>query len=191
MAGAPSELSPIKSRKAGYQFRIGVSALDCTGCAVCAETCPVHCLEMTPLEPEYEANKNNIAFLREKVNTKPELGDKKNVLGMGMQPPYFEFPGACGGCGETPLVRLVSQLFGDRMVIAAATGCELFTLSFFHLFFLHFVINSSLTHAQSFEQVIPFGVQASQLYLIAPTRREKGRPGITPCLKMVLNWDTA
>lgn len=124
MKNAPENFTTIKSRKSGYDFRINVSALDCTGCAVCAETCPKKCLEMVPLEPEYEKTKEAIKFLREEVKQKPELGDKKTVGGMAANQPLLEFPGSCAGCGETPLVRLLTQMFGDRMVIAAATGCN-------------------------------------------------------------------
>jgi pyruvate-ferredoxin/flavodoxin oxidoreductase len=124
VARVPEGMELIKSRKQGYRFRIGVSALDCTSCAVCAETCPVKCLEMVPLEAEYAKTHQIIKFLREEVEPKPQLGDRKSVIGVSMQPPLFEFPGSCGGCGETPLVRLVSQLFGERMCIAAATGCN-------------------------------------------------------------------
>lgn len=123
-AAMPQGMETLKSRKPGHRFRIGVSALDCTGCAVCAETCPVKCLEMVPLEAEYAQTHDIIRYCRENVSPKPQLGDRRSVVGMGMQPPYFEFPGSCAGCGETPLVRLVSQMFGEKMVIAAATGCN-------------------------------------------------------------------
>eukprot|EP00727_Mastigamoeba_balamuthi_P008430 m51a1_g4209 putative pyruvate-flavodoxin oxidoreductase (1185) ;mRNA; r:54559-58934 len=122
LATAPRGFESLKSRKPGFHFRINVSALDCTGCAVCAEQCPTKCLEMVPLAPEYSRTREAIGYVAG-VRPKPELGDRNTVLGIGSRQPLFEFPGACGGCGETPLVRLASQLFGERMVIAAATGC--------------------------------------------------------------------
>nr|AAM53401.1 pyruvate:ferredoxin oxidoreductase [Mastigamoeba balamuthi] len=124
MKNAPAGFDTLKSRKPGYRFRINVSALDCTGCSVCVEQCPVKCLEMKPLESEFEMQKDAIRFVREMVAPKPELGDRKTPVGIASHTPLFEFPGACAGCGETPLVRLVTQMFGERMVIAAATGCN-------------------------------------------------------------------
>jgi len=124
MKAAPPTLKTKKANKPGFQFRINVSALDCTGCALCAETCPVKCLEMTPLEVEFPQNQDNIAFLHDNFKQKPQVGDKKTVLGMGMQQPLLEFPGSCAGCGETPYIRLITQMFGERMCIAAATGCN-------------------------------------------------------------------
>ncbi|KAH3763500.1 pyruvate NADP oxidoreductase [Pelomyxa schiedti] len=121
---APASLQTKKANKPGHQFRIQVSALDCTGCALCAETCPVKCLEMTPLEIEYPKNKENIEYVRKSVKAKPELGDRKTAVGVGAQQPLLEFPGSCAGCGETPYIRLISQMFGERMCVAAATGCN-------------------------------------------------------------------
>ena len=108
----------------GYEFRIQVSTLDCAGCGSCAQVCPskVKSLVMKPLESQQiqEANWDFAAKL-------PELDipvNKNTVKGSQFLKPLFEFSGACPGCGETPYVKLVTQLFGDRMIIANATGCS-------------------------------------------------------------------
>ncbi len=107
-----------------YQFRIQVSALDCTGCGACAHVCPSKqkSLEMRPL----------VDSMQEKINweyamslsEKPNPMNKSTPKGSQFERPLFEFSGACAGCGETPYVRLVTQLFGDRMMVANATGCS-------------------------------------------------------------------
>ena len=113
----------------GYEFRVQVSPLDCMGCGVCAEVCPAKekALVMVPLSSILEDEKVNYAF----SESLPEL-DLSNCAGCkpttvkGSQfiKPLFEFSGACAGCGETPYVKLITQLFGDRMIIANATGCS-------------------------------------------------------------------
>lgn len=125
-ASAPSGLQSIPARKHEdtHKLVIGASILDCTGCSVCAETCPPKCLHMTPLAEEVATQGDNVRFLLEEVKAKPEFGSTRNVGEIGFLPPYLEYPGSCPGCGETPLVRLVTQLFGSRMTVAAATGCN-------------------------------------------------------------------
>ena len=107
-----------------YKFRIQVSALDCTGCGSCAATCPARtkALVMEPLADHLdEAEKWNYVFnLPHKENPMKTA----NVKASQFNRPLFEFSGACAGCGETPYVKLVTQLFGDRMLIANATGCS-------------------------------------------------------------------
>ena len=102
-----------------------VSPLDCTGCGNCADICPAKekALVMTPLADVLEIEGKNWEFAV-KI-PRPEVAVNKNsVIGSQFQQPLFEFSGACAGCGETPYVKLVTQLFGDRMMIANATGCS-------------------------------------------------------------------
>ena len=108
----------------GAKFRIQVSPLDCTGCGSCANVCPAvkgKALVMTPAEEVSEAE--NWEF-SQKVNQVESPLNVATVKGSQFKQPLFEFSGACAGCGETPYVKLVTQLFGDRMVVANATGCS-------------------------------------------------------------------
>ena len=109
---------------AGKLYRMQLSPLDCTGCGNCAQVCPSKkkALEMKPLVSQMD-QEENWAF----VQSLPEFGlpvDSKTVKGSQFLKPLFEFSGACAGCGETPYIKLVTQLFGDRMIIANATGCS-------------------------------------------------------------------
>ena len=113
---------------AGMTYRIQVDVLDCMGCDNCAEVCPGNkngkALKMVPIETQYE-NQDNWDFCVENIKTKQHLVDvKANVKNSQLATPLFEFSGACAGCGETPYVKLVSQLFGDRQIVANATGCS-------------------------------------------------------------------
>lgn len=110
----------------GYEFRIQVSPLDCTGCGNCADVCPApkKALVMKPLEEQVEAQKENWYYAHEKVGYKDDVMDPTNLKGSQFRQPLLEFSGACAGCGETPYAKLVTQLFGDRMYIANATGCS-------------------------------------------------------------------
>ena len=108
-----------------YQLRVQISPLDCTGCGNCAQICPAKekALVMKPAEPQIEAEKDHWEFsmtLREKS----DLADRFTVKGSQLIRPLMEFNGACPGCGETPYIRLLTQLFGERMMIANATGCS-------------------------------------------------------------------
>ncbi|MGI6392736.1 MAG: pyruvate:ferredoxin (flavodoxin) oxidoreductase [Candidatus Izemoplasmatales bacterium] len=111
----------------GLKYRIQVSILDCTGCSVCINTCPAlnKALKLTPLTEEI-ANKQHVRaeYLYNKITPKTGLIDKNTVKNVQFEKPLFEFSGACGGCGETPYVKFVTQLFGERMVVANATGCS-------------------------------------------------------------------
>src|SRR5690554_3580024 len=115
----------IGKEMAGYEFRIQVSPLDCTGCGNCVDICPakVKPLEMVPLEDISETEKENYKFAENLPEPAVEM-NKATVKGSQFLKPLFEFSGACAGCGETPYVKLVTQLFGDRMIIANATGCS-------------------------------------------------------------------
>ncbi len=109
-------------------FRIQVDVLDCMGCDNCAEVCPGNkggkALKMVPIETQYE-NQTNWEFCIDEVKTKQHLVDTKaNVKNSQFATPLFEFSGACAGCGETPYVKLVTQLFGDRQMVSNATGCS-------------------------------------------------------------------
>ena len=117
----------------GMHFRIETSVLDCLGCGNCADVCPGNpklgkALKMVPFNPDAEDMKKeaeNWEKLVKDVTSKQDLVDiKSNVKNSQFAQPLFEFSGACSGCGETPYVKLVSQLFGDREMIANATGCS-------------------------------------------------------------------
>ena len=109
----------------GLQYRIQVSPLDCTGCGNCANVCPAKekALVMKPLEEQVEKQSPNWDYAMT-VDVKDDLMDNSNVKGSQFAQPLFEFSGACAGCGETPYAKIVTQLFGDRMIIANATGCS-------------------------------------------------------------------
>ena len=114
----------------GMTFRIQVDVLDCLGCGNCADICPGNpkkggkALTMKHLESQL-AEADNWTYCAENVKTKQHLVDiKSNVKNSQFATPLFEFSGACSGCGETPYVKLISQLFGDREMVANATGCS-------------------------------------------------------------------
>ncbi|MFI3315772.1 MAG: pyruvate:ferredoxin (flavodoxin) oxidoreductase, partial [Rikenellaceae bacterium] len=114
---------PIKE----YKFKIQVSPYDCTGCGNCANVCPAptKALLMKPLESQINANEAaKWSYMHEKVGYKNVVDKSKNVKNSQFAQPLFEFSGACAGCGETPYVKLITQLFGDTMMVANATGCS-------------------------------------------------------------------
>lgn len=128
LPGAPATFVTKKAmgkEAEGLFFRIQVSPLDCTGCGNCADVCPAKtkALTMVPLEEALATENENYTFAESlpevKVNFNPAT-----VKGSQFLKPLMEFSGACAGCGETPYVKLVTQLFGDRMIIANATGCS-------------------------------------------------------------------
>ena len=108
----------------GLKFRIQVSPRDCLGCGVCANVCPekVQALTMVPVDTAVENDADNWDFAMS-VSVKDDLMDKGTVKGSQFAQPLLEFSGACAGCGETPYIKLITQLFGDRMMVANATGC--------------------------------------------------------------------
>ncbi len=118
-----------KKQTAGKAFTIQVYPEDCTGCQACVELCPAtneqgrRAIEMEPLEPILEQEKQNLKFFQQLDAMKVDPLST-NVRSLSLQPPLFEFSGACAGCTQTPYVRLLTQLFGDRLLMANATGCS-------------------------------------------------------------------
>ncbi|SMB83330.1 pyruvate-ferredoxin/flavodoxin oxidoreductase [Desulfonispora thiosulfatigenes DSM 11270] len=110
----------------GLEFRIQVSPYDCAGCGSCADVCPAKekALVMKNLDVVAETEADNWNYLENSVDYKDNLMSKDSVKGSQFAQPLFEFSGACAGCGETPYAKLITQLFGDRMMIANATGCS-------------------------------------------------------------------
>ncbi|MPL96550.1 Pyruvate synthase [bioreactor metagenome] len=108
-----------------YQYRIQVSPYDCTGCGSCANVCPAKetALTMKPLESQLKESAN-WTYAVEYVEVKKDAVNSLSVKNSQFAKPYFEFSGACAGCGETPYIKLVTQLFGDRMYITNASGCS-------------------------------------------------------------------
>ena len=128
-AGAPSATKTADATGlAGFQYSMTMSVLDCTGCGSCAQVCPGRkgekALVMEPLETQLE--QQEVFAYGFELPEKPEVAAKfkeSTVKGSQFKQPLLEFSGACAGCGETPYAKLVTQLFGDRMYIANATGC--------------------------------------------------------------------
>ena len=130
MKKAPASMKAIDVKMpkelAGMHFRMQVSAMDCTGCGNCADVCPAKekALVMKPFESQlHEAA--NWDYAQKCVTYKDNLIDKKaNVKNSQFAQPLFEFSGACAGCGETPYLKCITQLFGEQMMVANATGCS-------------------------------------------------------------------
>jgi pyruvate-ferredoxin/flavodoxin oxidoreductase len=135
LAGAPAGFKSTAARGAefkGLTYTLQTAAEDCTGCGLCVEVCPaknkretrLKAINMVPQEPLRDAERENYRFFLEI----PEYDRRRlkvgSVKGSQFLLPVFEYSGACSGCGETPYVKLVSQLFGDRALVANATGCS-------------------------------------------------------------------
>ena len=125
--------APISGR--GFpdtSYTLQVYVEDCTGCALCVEVCParskersgVRAINMAPLEPVLEEARESLQFFESLPENDRGRIDFSTVRGVQYLTPLFEFSGACAGCGETPYLKLISQLFGDRMIVANATGCS-------------------------------------------------------------------
>ena len=118
---APEGTPMVKHKKTDYQYAIIVSTLDCTGCGSCANVCPTKSLTMKPIASQLKSQPIYDAL--SEIDAKPEVL-ANNTIGVQYRKPYLEFSGACAGCGETPYAKLATQLYGDRMYIANATGCS-------------------------------------------------------------------
>ena len=118
---APEGTQLVKHKKTDYQYAIIVSTLDCTGCGSCANVCPTKSLTMKPIASQLKSQPVYNALSQ--IDAKPEVLTN-NTIGVQYRKPYLEFSGACAGCGETPYAKLATQLYGDRMYIANATGCS-------------------------------------------------------------------
>ncbi|MDT8440887.1 MAG: pyruvate:ferredoxin (flavodoxin) oxidoreductase [Desulfuromonadales bacterium] len=135
LANAPATFKSCDARGkevAGKKFTLQVAVEDCTGCGACVYNCPakskqdenhkaINMVEQVPVRATERANFN---FFLGLPDTDPALINSATLKGSQLLPPMFEFSGACAGCGETPFVKLCSQLFGDRMLVANATGCS-------------------------------------------------------------------
>ena len=135
LEGAPdlfrsAPLDAVGLPNARYTLQVYVE--DCTGCQLCVEACPVvapgdpvrKAINLAPREPLVAAERENIAFFEQLPATDRARVDFGTVRGTQFLEPLFEFSGACAGCGETPYIKLLSQLFGDRLMVANATGCS-------------------------------------------------------------------
>ncbi len=118
---APEGTQLVKHKKTDYQYAIIVSTLDCTGCGSCANVCPTKSLTMKPIASQLKSQP--VYDSLSQIDAKPEVLTN-NTIGVQYRKPYLEFSGACAGCGETPYAKLATQLYGDRMYIANATGCS-------------------------------------------------------------------
>ncbi len=135
LSDAPATFKSCVAKGKGLEekkFTLQVAVEDCTGCGACVYNCPaksksveghkaINMVEQVPLR---ETERENFAFFLALPDTDPALFNRASLKGSQLLPPMFEFSGACAGCGETPFVKLCSQLFGDRMVVANATGCS-------------------------------------------------------------------
>jgi pyruvate-ferredoxin/flavodoxin oxidoreductase len=133
--GAPAgfKSAPVNARGyPGIDFSLQFYMEDCTGCGLCVEACPAHdpldagikAINLVPKGDLVEKERESIAFFETlPINDRARV-DFANVRGVQFLEPLFEFPGACAGCGETPYIKLLSQLFGDRLMVANATGCS-------------------------------------------------------------------
>ena len=123
-APAGTKIVPVKAGKGKgvYSFAMAVSPLDCMGCGVCVNVCPVGAIKMVPQESQLH-EQEVFNYMVSKVADKPDMMDN-TVKGSQFRKPLLEFSGSCAGCAETSYARLVTQLFGDRMYISNATGCS-------------------------------------------------------------------
>jgi len=130
LKGAPTTFKTVKSKtknSRNLDYKIQIYPEDCTGCGVCVETCPAKtkALEFSTLDKERAAGEGcNAGFFDKLPDNVTEGAAENTVKGAMFKKPLFEFSGACAGCGETPYVKLATQLFGENMVIANATGCS-------------------------------------------------------------------
>ena len=128
LENAPDSFNTIDAfgkDKGTYQYKIQVYIEDCQGCKVCVNECPKDALVMKPIEEEREAGEAiNAEFFDALSNDVLGSNNESTIKGSQFKQPLLEFSGACAGCGETPYVKLITQLYGDRMIVANATGCS-------------------------------------------------------------------
>ena len=129
LANAPAGFQTKKAsgfKDPEYQYHLAISPLDCMDCGVCVQTCPAKqkALVMEPLADQRDKAEADWNFSQASISYKPMTGQKITVKNSQFLVPYNEFSGACAGCGETPYVKLVTQLFGDRMMISNPAGCS-------------------------------------------------------------------
>ncbi len=126
LKSAPATFKTLKATGAeGYQYKVQVYIDDCQSCRVCVNECPKAALVMSPIEDERAAGEqDNYEFFDALPSDVLASFKENNVKGSQFKQPLLEFSGACAGCGETPYIKLLTQLFGDRMIIANATGCS-------------------------------------------------------------------
>jgi pyruvate-ferredoxin/flavodoxin oxidoreductase len=135
--GAPEHFKsvPWKGKDpgmAGHAFTVQVAPEDCTGCGVCVDVCPARsktevkhkAINMEPKVDHLDVERESWAFFRTIPEPRPDWDAETPIKASQLRQPLFEFSGACAGCGETPYIKLVTQMFGDRMVVANATGCS-------------------------------------------------------------------
>ena len=126
VAAAPEQtkLIPVKAGKAKglYEYTLAVSPMDCLGCGVCIGMCKTNALHMVPAEEDFD-QQEVFLYCANNVSVKPETVDL-TIKGMQFKHPLLEYSGSCAGCAETSYARIVSQMFGDRMYVANATGCS-------------------------------------------------------------------
>ncbi len=128
LVAAPDAFTSIDGKGKGmdeYKFRIQINPLDCQGCGNCADICPAKtvALEMKSMASQVEGQLENYNFSKT-IPFKTDILKRESVKGSQLHQPLLEFSGACSGCGETPYVKVLTQLFGERMTIANATGCS-------------------------------------------------------------------
>ena len=120
MTTKPARYNELK----GLQYRIQVYPEDCTGCGSCAVICPGHALTMMPLESQLDTQIPLLDYAQQHITIKDNLMKRETIAGSQFHQPLLQFSGACAGCGETPYVKLLTQLMGERLLIANATGCS-------------------------------------------------------------------
>ena len=130
LEAAPASFAAVDAKAVktpGLKYRLQVFVDDCLGCGVCVESCIAKekALSMVSAAGERKAGQQaNVDFFMDLPDNEMGGTNDSTVKGVGFKQPYFEFSGACAGCGEAPYVRLISQLFGNRMIVANATGCS-------------------------------------------------------------------
>lgn len=126
LASAPESFVTVNSKhvKVGdYKYRMQISPMDCLGCRVCVNACPSQALVMKPFAEVRDSDEANWEYADKLPETDAPI-KRNNTIFSQYNKPLFEFSGACAGCGETPYIKVITQMFGDRMIIANATGCS-------------------------------------------------------------------